>query len=246
MARDRFLGVCHPIGCAGDDDTPPCAACARSHIHHVIGGAQQIEIVFDDEHGVAQIAQLAQHVDQPGGVARMQADRRFVEHVQHAGQGRAQQRSESQPMRFTGRKGGRRAIECQITDADVDQAPHARLQIVHDRFGDDPFLGGHHRSELIDPRGQIVQRQLGHIDDRATCNRDAAAFGIEPRAVAIGTGRLSHEISQFLAIFRIVCLIGVAAQEVRHDALEVAACHGRRRFDVRKVSLELSAVHAIE
>ncbi len=160
LPRDRFGGLGHPIGCAGDDDASAVRARARPHIDHVIGGAQHVEIVFDDEHGVAQIAQLAQHVDQPGGVARMQADRRLVEHVQHARQARAQQRSESQPLRFSGREGGRGSIEREITDADVDQPPHARLQIDHDRFGDDPFFRRDRRSELIDPRGQLIQRQF--------------------------------------------------------------------------------------
>ncbi len=42
--------------------------------------------MFDDNDGVADVAQVLQRVEQPGIVALMQADRRFVEHVKHARQ----------------------------------------------------------------------------------------------------------------------------------------------------------------
>ena len=81
LSRDRFGGLRYLGGRSGGDDAPAMAAGARPDVHQVIGGVQQIEIVFDDKHGVAQIAQLAQYGNQPGVVARMQADRRFVEHI---------------------------------------------------------------------------------------------------------------------------------------------------------------------
>ena len=43
-------------------------------------------VVLDDEHRVAVLLQVAQRVDQPLVVARMQADRRFVENVAGADQ----------------------------------------------------------------------------------------------------------------------------------------------------------------
>ena len=45
-----------------------------------------------------------QHLDQPGRVAGVEADRRLVQNVQHPGQPRAKQRGQPQPLRLPGRQ----------------------------------------------------------------------------------------------------------------------------------------------
>ena len=52
------------------------------------------------QHGVAQIAQLMQDADQARGVAAVQADRGFIQHVQRAHQPRAQRGGELNALRF--------------------------------------------------------------------------------------------------------------------------------------------------
>src|SRR5215510_13664921 len=42
-------------------------------------------VVLDDDHGVAEVAQAHEGVDEALVVALVQADRRLVEHVEHAG-----------------------------------------------------------------------------------------------------------------------------------------------------------------
>ena len=66
-----------------------CAAVlarARPQVHHVVGRADRLLVVLDDDHGVAEIAQPRQRGEQLPVVALVQADRRLVEHVQDAGQ----------------------------------------------------------------------------------------------------------------------------------------------------------------
>src|SRR5579862_434652 len=55
-----------------------------SEIHDKIGAADSVLVVFDDEHGVAEIAQLFEGAEQALVVTGVQADRRFVQHVEHA------------------------------------------------------------------------------------------------------------------------------------------------------------------
>ena len=77
---------------------------AESHVDDVIGDRDHVGVVLDDEHGVALIAQLPQDVDQPLVVARVQSDRRLVEHVQRADERRAQRRREVDALRFAARQ----------------------------------------------------------------------------------------------------------------------------------------------
>ena len=55
-------------------------------VENVVGRAHHLRLVLDDEHRVADVAQVLEDADQPRVVARVQADRRLVEHVQRADQ----------------------------------------------------------------------------------------------------------------------------------------------------------------
>ncbi len=70
-------------------DPPAVQAGAGTHVDQPIGAAHDRLVVLDDQHAVAAALQLPQGVDQPLVVARVQADRRLVEHVAHADQRRS-------------------------------------------------------------------------------------------------------------------------------------------------------------
>ena len=57
--------------------------------------------MLDDDHRVADVAQLLQRLQQALVVALVQADRWLVEDVHDAGEAGADLRSESNPLRFT-------------------------------------------------------------------------------------------------------------------------------------------------
>ena len=59
--------------------------------------------------------------DQPLVVARVQADRRLVEHVERADQRRAERRREVDALRFAARERRRQPVERQVVEADVAQ-----------------------------------------------------------------------------------------------------------------------------
>ena len=61
---------------------------AGAEIEDVIGGADGVLVVLDDDHGIAEIAQPAQRADEPVVVALMQTDARLVEHVEAAREAR--------------------------------------------------------------------------------------------------------------------------------------------------------------
>jgi hypothetical protein len=56
-------------------------------------------VVLDHDHRVADVAQLLERFDQARVVALVQADRRLVEHVHHAGEARADLAREADALR---------------------------------------------------------------------------------------------------------------------------------------------------
>ena len=74
---------------AREDDAPALLAGAEPHVDDGVGDPDHVGVVLDDEDGVALIAKLPQDRDQPLVVARVQADRRLVEHVERVDQRRA-------------------------------------------------------------------------------------------------------------------------------------------------------------
>ena len=87
-------------------------------------------------HAVAEIAQPPQRRDEPQVVALVQADRRLVEHVHHARQLRAELRRQPDALRLAARQRGRRAIERQVVEADVEQEAEAGVDLLQDLGGD--------------------------------------------------------------------------------------------------------------
>ena len=103
------------------DDLAAVLARAGPHVDDVVGGQDRVLVVLDDDHAVAEVAQVLERAEQPVVVALVQADRRLVEHVHHAGQARADLRREADALRLAARQRLGRAVERQVVEADVVQ-----------------------------------------------------------------------------------------------------------------------------
>ena len=103
------------------DQMPARVARAGAEVHHVVGAANGFLIVLDDEHGVAQVAQFFERGNQAVVVARVQADGRLVQHVEHAAQLRADLRRQANALRLAAgkRRGG--AVQAEIAESDGEQ-----------------------------------------------------------------------------------------------------------------------------
>ncbi len=104
-----------PLG----DHVPPVATAARAEIDHVVGGADGLRVVLDDEHRGAHVGELPQVRQEAARVARVQADGRLVEHVEGAGQAAAELRAEAQPLHLAPRERVRGAVEGEVAEADL-------------------------------------------------------------------------------------------------------------------------------
>src|SRR6202012_2049405 len=109
------LYLLHGAGC---QQLAPILASAGAKIHQVVGGAQDIRVVLDDQDGVTQVAQVLEDADQLGRVSRVQADRGLVEHVECTDELRAERRGELDALRLaTGERRGK-PVEGEVIEAD--------------------------------------------------------------------------------------------------------------------------------
>ncbi len=141
------------------DDVATVLARAGPDVDDVIGDADRVLVVLDDQHRVAQLAQAHQGVDQPTVVALVQPDRRLVEHVEHTDQAAADLRGQPDPLRLAAGEGGRRPTEREVVETDVEQETHARVDLLDDALGD-------HAIAL----GQVEARREPLPPHRSTCS----------------------------------------------------------------------------
>ncbi len=133
LRGQRFLALQDVLrACPAAIDLAAVHAGAEAHVDHVIGAADRVLVVLDDDHAVADVAQMLQRVDQAVVVALVQADRRLVEHVHHAGQAGADLRCEADALRFAAGQRIGAAVERQVVEADVVEELQARDDFLDD------------------------------------------------------------------------------------------------------------------
>ena len=113
---------------AGHHHLATVLAGARPDVHHPVGGPDGVLVVLDHDQRVAEIAQPGEGLDQPVVVPLVQPDRRLVEHVQHPDQPGADLGGQPDPLRLAAGQGGRRPVQRQIVEADVQQEPEPRVR----------------------------------------------------------------------------------------------------------------------
>ena len=102
----------------------------------MVGGAHRLFVVLDDDHGVAEVAQLLERREQPRVVALMQPDRRLVEDVEHADEARADLRREADALRLAAGERLGRAAEREVVETDVDEEAQPLAHFLENRPGD--------------------------------------------------------------------------------------------------------------
>ena len=143
----------------------------------IVGDADRVLVVLDHDHGVAEVAQPLQRFEQPRVVALVQADRRLVEHVEHAGQARADLRGEADALALAARQRAGGAREREIIEPDVDQERQPVADLLQDARRDLVLLLVElrrqrrrtiRRARLIDSSDDFADVQAGDLDASAS------------------------------------------------------------------------------
>jgi hypothetical protein len=70
--------------CSRGEEMAAEFAGAGAEVEEVVGGADDVGVVFDDEDGVAEVAEVLHDADEFGGVSGVEADAGFVQNVECA------------------------------------------------------------------------------------------------------------------------------------------------------------------
>ena len=170
-------------------DTSAVAACLGTHVNQVVGTADDVLVVLDHHHGVAHLLQHAQHMDQPVGVARMQADGWLVEDVHRAHERTAQGGCQVDALALAARQRRRQAVQRQVAHTHVTQVLKTAVDLGEQTLGN---LGvGIVEFEVLEPLPQVLDRHAHHLADGDAAHLHVARLRFQPRAVAVGTHRLA-------------------------------------------------------
>ena len=204
-----------PLG----DDLAAVHAGAGADVDDIVGGEDRVLVVLDDDHRVAEFAQAPQRVEQARVVALVQADRRLVEHVEHAGQARADLRGEADALALAARQRARGARQGQIVEADVAQEGQPVDDLLEDALGDLVALGVERAGQRARPFDRRLDRQQADLADVLAVDLDRQRLRLEAEALAGDARRRGHEALDLLAR-PLAFGLAVAPLEVLDHALE--------------------------
>jgi hypothetical protein len=170
--------------------------------------------MLDDDQRVTEIPQPGQRLKQPVVVPLVQPDRRLVQHVQHAGQARADLGSEPDPLRLAAGQGRRGPVKRQVVQAHIQQEFQARDHLGQDRAGD--LLRCPGQVQRPQALGQFAEGQRAEVSDGPAIHLHGAGDGLEPRPLASRARYLPHQPGPP----GLVLSLGPLPLDVRDRALE--------------------------
>ena len=218
-------------GRAFGDDVAAETAGAGAEVEDVVGVADGVFVVLDDEDGVAEVAEVFEGLDEALVVALVEADGGLVEDVEHAAEARADLGGEADALAFAAGERGGVAVEGEIVEADGAEEFEALDDFAAEALGDQGFARG---EAEVDGRGEgAVEREGGEVGDGEAADFDGERLGAQALAAADRAGGRGHVAHHVLAVavaarfFEGVAEVGEDAVEAGARALRLWA--GRRR-----------------
>ncbi len=169
---------CHQIRRAAAHHLAAGIAPFGPEVDDPVGGADDIEVVFDDDQRVAGGNQFPECPQQFAHVVKMQAGRGLVEQEQRVAvadgvaapvRGSGQKTRKLQPLCFAARQRRHRLAELEVIQADIDQ----RLQRADDI------------RRMVEKCQCVGHGQIKHVGDRFAFERDLEDLGAVASAVAV-------------------------------------------------------------
>ena len=121
---------------AVENDAAAVVACAGADLDDFVGAANDRFFVLDDDDRVAAVAEALDRRGERLDVGRVEADRGFVEDVEHVDEAGAERGGEGDALRFAAAERAEGPVERDVADADVDEEGESGADVVHERAGD--------------------------------------------------------------------------------------------------------------
>ena len=168
-----------------DDDFPAMHACARAKIDNVVGAPHRLVIVLDNDERVSFLPQRSERVEQPKIIARMQPNRRLVQHIEHAAKIGAELRSQTNSLGFAAAQRFRGTAKRKITQTDVLHEMQPLLNFGKQLSGDGFLCSA--KPQFLRKLPRFAGRERGEIVDRVSLHTHVTRHRIQTRAAAART-----------------------------------------------------------
>ena len=164
---------------------------ARADIDNVVGGANSVFIVLNDDHGVAEISQVDQGAKQAFVIALVQADRGLIQYVHHADQARADLAGEADTLRFAAGEGFRRTGERQVVQTDVDEELQAIANLFQNFFSNLRTLAG--ELQVVEEVHRVADAHVRDGRQRGIFHEHVPRFALQAGPFTAGAGTVADE-----------------------------------------------------
>ena len=216
LARDAFLDLGHLRRSSRRDNIAAVDARARPHVNQVVGGAQSLLVVLHDNHGVPQIAQTGQRVNQALVVALVKTDARLVKNVHDAGKRASNLGGQTNSLRLAAAQSARASVQRKVFQADVLQKIQARANFFYDLRG---YLQFSRRKFYLVKKIDCFQNAQGaKVDDVLAADGDAQRLLAQALSFAQGTFAHRHELFFHADALAFAPSLRVAPLHVGHHA----------------------------
>ncbi len=142
---------------------------------------------------------MHQGFQQPGVVALVQADRRLVQHIEHAGQAGADLRGEPDALAFAARQCARGARQVEIIEPHIDEELQPLADFLEDARGDFLVLGLQLGQQFVEPLIGLADRHFRNLADVLAVDLHRQRLRLQPVAVAFAARMIRLEARQLLA-----------------------------------------------
>ena len=238
------IGARHDIGRRSrGDHVPAVDARAWPHIDHIVGSANRVLIVFNDDNGVADIAQALECLNQPLVVALVKTNRRLVQNIENAHEARTDLRSQANALRLTAGKRRRSTIERQIIKADINQKTQAFQDFLDDTTADELLTLG--ELKVLKKLERLAARQATNLINGLAAHGDGEHLGAQASTMAARTRLLANVLLQ-ARLSVLVGRLGIAlVQDIAH-ARKLGVPLAATTVELLIVHRNLLVAHAIQ
>src|SRR5690349_5820176 len=148
----------------------------------------------------------------------MEADGRFVKHVERTDEMRTERRCELNPLRFSARERRSQAVERKIIKTDLVEKLQARTNLFENFVGDlqMPFR----ELQIGKENARFLDSEFANFGDGFSCNADGAGFGAQTRSATIRASGITTEAAEEDADVQFV-LLALQPGEKTFDAFVI-------------------------
>src|SRR5690554_5075320 len=143
-------------------------------IEYMVGSTDGILVMLYHDHGVTQIPQLNEGLEQPVVVALVQADGGLVENVHHTHQAGADLTGQANTLGLAPGKRLGTALQGEIVKADVDQKLQPGVDFVNDLMSDLALASG--QGQVLKVIPGLTDGKVYDLGQGVAVDKDVARF----------------------------------------------------------------------